>query len=102
MLHPIFESFFESTNRYERYDGINEVLIISNEFYEIKVTNTYIKLDEVQYNMNVVNPYYGIPISRETKVFIEYKTFLSGDKNEVFGITKEQVQIILDYYRSFE
>lgn len=101
MLNSIFEALL-STECYERYDGVNNVLIISTSEYEVKVTQTYIKLDKVQYNMNLVNPYHGIPFNRETIVSIDYHTFLAGDKNEVFGITKDDVNALLTHYRSLQ
>lgn len=103
MLNPIFESLLDpalSHERYERYDGVNEVLVISTEEYEIRVTNDYIKLDNVEYNMNLVNPFNGVPVHRETIAFIDYKMFLAGDNDNVFGVTKDDVNAILTYFRS--
>lgn len=99
MLNPIFESILND-ERYERYDGINEVLILSTVEYELKVTKEYIKLDKVQYNMNLADPYHGIPLHRETVVVIWYKQFLAGTENETFGVTKDDVNAVLSYYRS--
>jgi hypothetical protein len=103
MLSPIFESLLDpklSHARYERYDGINEVLIISTEEHEVRVTNEYIRLDSVEYNMNLVNPFNGIPIHRETIAFIDYKMFLLGSGDNVFGVTKDDVNALLTYFRS--
>lgn len=99
MLNPIFESILND-ERYERYDGINEVLILSTIDYEVKVTKEYMKLDKVQYNMNLVNPHHGIPLHRETVAVIYYETFLASDDEETFGITKDDVNAVLSYYRS--
>lgn len=99
MLNPIFESILND-ERYERYDGINEVLILSTVDYEIKVTQEFMKLDKVQYNMNLVDPHHGIPLHRETVAVIYYKDFLESDSDETFGITKKDVNAILSYYRS--
>lgn len=101
MLSTIFEALL-GTDRYERYDGINNVLVISTTDYEVKVTPTYMKLDKVQFNMNLVNPHHGIPFNRETVASIDYHVFLEGDKDEVFGITKDDVNSILNHYRSLQ
>jgi hypothetical protein len=101
MLSSIFESLLGS-DRYERYDGINNILVISTTEYEVKVTSTYIKLDKVQFNMNLVDPHHGIPFNRELVASIDYHTFLEGDKDEVFGITKDDVNAILNHYRSVQ
>lgn len=101
MLNTIFENMLNE-ERYERYDGINNILTISTSNYEIKITPTYMKLDKVQYNMNLVNPHHGIPFNRETIVSIDYKTFIDGDKDEVFGITKDDVNAVLTYYRGLQ
>jgi hypothetical protein len=101
MLNSIFEALL-GTDRYERYDGINNVLIISTIDYEVKVTPTYMKLDKVQYNMNLVNPHHGIPFNRETIASIDYNVFLDGENDEVFGISKNDVNAILNHYRSLQ
>jgi len=102
MLSPIFESLLngEYYSKYERYDGVNEILTISSIDHELKITRDYMKLDAVQYSMHLFNPHHGVPIHRENIVMIDYKQFLASDADEVFGITKEDVQTVLDYYRS--
>lgn len=101
MLNKIFEELL-STERYERYDGVNNVLVISTFEYEIRVTETTIKLDKVQFNMNLVNPHHGIPLNRETIIVIDYNTFLNGDAAEVFGVTKDDINAVLEHYRSIQ
>lgn len=101
MLSPIFEILL-GTDRYERYDGIKNVLVISTTEYEITVTPTNMNLDKVQFNMNLVNPYHGIPFNREMIASINYNVFLEGDIDEVFGITKDDVNAILSHYRSLQ
>lgn len=102
MLSPIFESLFnnESYNRYERYDGINQILTISSTDHEIQVTPEMMKLDSVEYSMQLMYPHHGIPINRTNVFMIDYNIFLDSDANDVFGITKEDIQTVLDYYRS--
>lgn len=99
MLSPIFESILNDS-RYERYDAINHVLILSTINYEVKVTSEYMKLDKVEYNMNLIDPHHGIPLHRETIAVIYYKAFLESDEHETFGVTKDDVNAVLNYYRS--
>lgn len=101
-MSPLFESLLNGDHhtRYERYDGVNEILTISTIDHELKVTNEYMQLDAVQYSMQLANPHHGVPIHRELIVVIDYKHFLLSDVAEVFGITTADVQAALDYYRS--
>ncbi|QXO12064.1 hypothetical protein pEaSNUABM44_00368 [Erwinia phage pEa_SNUABM_44] len=104
MLSPIFEIMLNpehSHSRFERYDGVRNKLIISTSTHELEVTLDYIKLDLVHYNMNVINPFHGIPIHRELVVMIDYEIFLMSNSAEVFGITRDDIVEVLSYYRKF-
>ena len=70
MLSPIFEALM-GDDRYERFDGVTNVLTISTIDYEIRVSSNQIRLDKVQFNMNLVNPHHGIPYSREAVDLID-------------------------------
>ncbi len=91
---------FSTTGLYERYDGINEVLTVSTTELEMQITRDVIKVDAVQYNTKLIDPYYSVPLSRENIITVQYNDFLSQDEDDIFGITKSDVNAVLEYYRS--
>ncbi|SOK58646.1 hypothetical protein [Yersinia phage fHe-Yen9-04] len=102
MLNPIFETMLDPDKaymRFERYDGVRGILTISTETHEVQITDSYIKLDEVRYNQNLVNSYHGVPIYRNLIVMIDYNLFLESNSDEVLGVSKDDVTIILEYYK---
>lgn len=102
-MDNIFKEFLvPDPQKYERYNASTDTLTISTNEYELTVTSENIILDKVQFNNSVLNPAFGIPLYRENVMRIEYVIFMNSNSDEVFGVTKNDVIEVLNYFEALK
>lgn len=104
MMSSVFKDLLDPAlkhQRYERYDGINEVLIISNNNYELKITSVSMKLDSVVYAESTADKYHSIPVYRKNIALINHQVFVASGVDEINGVTDSDVKAALEHYRKF-
>lgn len=91
------ELLLDKSTRFERFDSVNEVLTICTLKYELTVSLTSVIINSVQFNENVIDAFYGIPLNRTNIFKLEYNLCENLPKEQEESILK-----VLEYYRSLK